>query len=86
MTLLLRDVVMVETGEKATDHLWFNLTKGFEALGELNEGDVIEFDARVKSYQAGYRGRDIERELDNPPRTDYKLSHPTKIEKREATQ
>ena len=86
ITLLLKGVVMVETGELVTDHLWFNLTKGFEALGELSEGDVVYFDARVKSYRAGYRGRDIERALYNPPRIDYKLSHPTKIEKREVGQ
>ena len=31
-----------------TNHIWFVMTKDFEALGELKEGDKIEFHARVK--------------------------------------
>lgn len=81
-TLLLKDIVELESGERVTGHLWFNKTKGFEAVGPLGEGDVVEFDARVKRYEAGYRGRVIDRGLDNPPRTDYKLSHPTRIVKK----
>ena len=69
-TLLLRDITDVASGRVVADHLWFNLTKGFEALGDLWRGDVIEFDARVKRYSKGYAGL---REVD------YKLSHPTKI-------
>lgn len=76
-TVLLVDIKDTEKKEVA-DHLWFNYTKGFEKLGELNEGDVIRFDARVKKYEKGYKGyRD---DVFNAPiRTDYKLSHPSKI-------
>lgn len=65
-------------GNIVTDHLWFNLTKGFDSL-ELQQGDLVEFDARVKRYEKGYRGyRD---DIDRSVETDYKLSHPTKIVK-----
>lgn len=39
-----------ETNELVTDQLWFNYTKGFLTLGELKEGDLIKFNARVKNY------------------------------------
>jgi hypothetical protein len=75
-TVLLKDVTDVATGAIATDHLWFNLTKGFEAVNPIH-GDVIEFDARVKGYSKGYRGH--REDVYNPPSWDYKLSHPTRI-------
>jgi len=60
------------------DHLWFNLTKGFEQLGTLKEGEILQFEARVKKYRKGYinRGAGIDQS-----KFDYKLSHPTKIER-----
>ena len=79
-TVLLRHIIEVESGHEVADHLWFNLTKGFAALGELHAGDVIAFDARVKEYRKGYRGHNIEKWIENPPRTDCKLSYPSKIE------
>jgi hypothetical protein len=81
-TILLLNVQLIQ-GEEVTEHLWFNLTKGFEELGDLYPGDIIAFDARVRPYMKGYVGRDEDnRELD------YKLSHPTdlklvKVAKRE---
>jgi len=47
-TLLLKDIM--RGSEIVTNHIWFVMTKGFEALGELKEGDKIEFHARVKTY------------------------------------
>ena len=75
-TVLLKDVGD-ENGKPVADHLWFNLTKGF-AECDLQEGDRIEFDARVAGYLKGYLGRrdDV---LDRPVEEDYKLSHPTKV-------
>lgn len=75
VTLLLKDV-RDDAGKIVTDHLWFNKTKGMENLGELVEGQVIKFDARVKPYVKGYVNNKYG--IDN--RTlDYKLSHPTKL-------
>jgi hypothetical protein len=60
------------------DHLWFNYTKGFQALGILVEGDVIEFYARVREYTKGYVNY---REMIDEREIDYKLSYPTKFRK-----
>jgi hypothetical protein len=79
-TVLLKGVVDIETGQKVTDHLWFNLTKAFSVLG-LVEGDVIAFDARVTRYTKGYQGRRAEQRGEAWGATDYKLSRPTKVER-----
>ena len=75
-TLLLTHVRAKE-GDQLTDHLWF--TDGVWSK-DLEEGDIVQLDARVKPYQKGYRGHNIEALIDNPLRTDYKLSHPSKVE------
>ena len=73
-TLLFREI---KNGEHiVTDHLWFTTNKQFE-LHELKEGQVILFEARVKGYQKGYKGR--REDVYRPSEWDYKLSHPTKI-------
>jgi hypothetical protein len=82
-TILLGDIVSLETGSVVTEHLWFNETEGFKALYPLTPGEVLEFDARVKSYEKGYRGHIEEKAIYAPlPSRDYKLSHPTKIQRR----
>jgi len=80
-TLLLRDVTEVTSGKVVTEHLWFNFTKGFQAIEPLVEGDVIQFNARVSQYERGYKGHNWERAIENPVETDYKLSRPTRISK-----
>jgi len=74
-TVLLVDI-RDSNGKLICDHLWFNMTKGFEVLGTMREGDVIQFEARVKEYKKGYVNR---RAGIDQSRSDYKLSHPTKI-------
>lgn len=74
-TILLLDI-RDSSGEQVTDHLWFNMTKGFRNLGTLEQGMIIQFEARVAEYYKGYVGYEgWEREKD------YKLSHPTKCKK-----
>lgn len=76
-TILLKNIKNLD-GETVTDHLWFMYTKNFQKLGKLRVGDIIEFEARVSSYEKGYinyRQFIDERELD------YKLNYPTKIKK-----
>ncbi len=77
-TVLLKDICDAG-GVIVCDHLWFNLTKAF-ALLNLQPGDRVQFDARVKKYVKGYFGRrdDV---FDKPAEVDYKLSHPTKVTK-----
>ena len=57
LTLLLKDI-NDENGEPICKHLWLNHTKGFRDMekeqGDMEEGDVISFSARVKKYEKGY--------------------------------
>ncbi len=82
-TILLADI-KDESGKVVTDHLWFNLTKGFKDA-DLKTDDEVQFDARVKSYKKGYRGRQYDG-FYTPPSTDYKLSHPSKVKNLTASQ
>ena len=74
-TILLKNIVDLKTDLVITDHLWFAYTKGFQKL-KLTEGDVLEFEARIKEYSKGYVNKKYK--IDHR-KTDYKLSHPTKI-------
>jgi hypothetical protein len=74
-TLLLTQVVDIQKMQVVADHVWFSLTKGFEAI-KLEEGTIVEFEARVKEYSKGYVNK---RYGINNRRQDFKLSHPGKI-------
>ena len=75
-TLLLKDVKRVSDNKIMCDHLWLNKTKALTALN-LSVGIQIQFEARVKPYSKGYKGKkeDINKEI----KQDYKLSHPTQV-------
>jgi len=78
VTLLFVDVVDLH-GRQMCDHIWFTMTKGFEAL-KLMGGELVQFDGRVREYEKGYKGRrDDDFDDCAPISTDYKLSHPTNI-------
>jgi len=62
--------IKLSNGNKLADHLWFSYTKGFLQLGQLQQGDKLQFDGRINSYEKGYY-------LDR--QTDYKIERPTKI-------
>lgn len=75
-TVLLKNIRILETDEQVTDHLWFTKGKSWE---ECVIGGIVEFDARVTTYEKGYKGyRDDV--YDSPVKTDYKLERPTKVE------
>lgn len=74
-TVLLTDI-RDKTGIVITDHLWFNYTQEFQRLGSVCEGQVIEFEARVKQYAKGYVNI---RKGYYGNGCDYKLSYPTKV-------
>ncbi len=42
-------------GEIVAGHLWLDAGAGFDAL-DLQPGDVVSFEARVKRYPKGYKG------------------------------
>ncbi|GAF38086.1 hypothetical protein [Lentilactobacillus farraginis] len=75
-TLLLLNV-KDEKGIEVAEHLWFNLTKGFEALGILQTGDILSFNGRVKQYTKGYQG--FRPGIRQTLQKDYKIERPTKV-------
>ena len=79
LTVLLEDVRRKGSSKILTDHVWFNLTDGFKKLN-LEPGEEVEFDARVKEYKKGYWG-DNERKAKKRPEASisYKLSNTSKI-------
>lgn len=74
-TILLKNIIDVETRLVVADHIWFSYTKGFQKVN-LQEGVLVEFEARTKKYKKGYVNRKWKV---NDQREDYKLSNPTKI-------
>jgi hypothetical protein len=74
-TILLTDITDATTNEVVAGHVWFSFTKGFEKI-KLEEGVVLEFEARIKEYAKGYVNKQYGI---NNRKKDYKLSHPTKI-------
>lgn len=70
-TLLLTNICRVDNGKNIADHLWFTVGSRFDDLN-LNEGETIEFDARVSAYVKGNA---------NDREPDCKLSYPTRVNK-----
>ena len=78
-TVLLKNIVDLESNKIVTEHLWFAYTKNFQQI-HLTEGTYIEFEARIKRYTKGYKNSKYK--IDQRTE-DYKLSHPTKISLKE---
>ena len=76
-TILLTNICD-QSGTLVCEHLWFRVTKALAMLN-LQPGDTVQFDARVKQYTKGYFGR--REEVYKPAEVDFKLSHPTKVKK-----
>ena len=74
-TILFKNIMDVASSKLIADHVWFNLTKGFERL-RLNKGAQVIFDARIKEYNKGYVNRRYG--IDNRKK-DFRLSHPTNV-------
>ncbi len=76
-TILLKNIVDLESQKIIADHVWLSYTQSFiKAL--LKAGDIIEFEARVKEYRKGYVNKNYK--INNSTK-DLKLSNPTKIKK-----
>jgi hypothetical protein len=81
-TILLRDLCCAATGAALCDHLWFRVGKWADGLAA---GDRIAFDARVTTYEKGYRGWREDKIIEAPlPSTDWRLERPTKVKKIES--
>jgi hypothetical protein len=81
-TLLFKDVTDIE-GKPVTDHVWFTTSKEFGKY-TFSKGNKIKFDARVKTYQKGYKGHRID--VYANVETDFKLSYATKVIRLESGQ
>lgn len=77
-TILLNNVKLKENGKEVTSHIWFILGTNFEN-SECQEGDIIEFSARVSYYEKGWRGKKAEEYGESRTEKDWKLERPTKI-------
>ncbi len=76
-TLLLTDL-RFEDGSPATDHIWITETKECKSLGPLRAGQKLSFEARIGSYEKGYKYKG---QALTPVTKDFKLNRPTKIRK-----
>ena len=63
-------------GVVVASHVWLTFGRRFHSA-VLLPGDLIQFDARVKQYEKGYKGRKLD--VYKPVSKDYGLSYPTKI-------
>ena len=63
-------------GTAVAHHVWLTCGKRFYSAIVL-PGDLIQFDARIKEYEKGYKGRKID--VHKPIKKDFCLSYPTKI-------
>lgn len=76
LTILLKNVIRVDTGEVVCDHLWFVAGK---CWSNMSAGDEVKFEARVGTYEKGYKGR--REDVFQPVTMDYRLERPTKVTK-----
>ncbi|KRM54401.1 hypothetical protein [Lacticaseibacillus sharpeae] len=57
-------------GRMITDHLWFNYSADFQALGQLKSGELLKFTATPQTYMKGRPGEHHK---------DFQLTDPTDI-------
>lgn len=77
-TVLLIDVID-QNHKLVTSHLWMNCGKQFDKL-QLEDGDFVQFYARIKIYEKGYQGYNEFGEKGFPT-IDYGLCYPSKVVK-----
>jgi len=78
-TILVINLTDFITKEILADHLWFTCGKQFDSL-DLQEGELVQFDARVTEYLKGYQGTNEYGE-EGFQELDYRLSFPTRVYK-----
>lgn len=57
-TVLLKDIRLADSDKILTDHVWLTVGKQLYELGELKQGDIIQFNARVGKYYHKFFDRD----------------------------
>jgi hypothetical protein len=76
-TLLLTNICF-EDGSAAADHVWVTETSQCKKLGPFQPGQKLAFEARIGSYEKGYKYRGLAL---TPVKTDFKLNRLTRIRK-----
>ena len=76
-TILLTNICF-EDGSTAADHIWVTETKECQKLGPFQPGQKLVFEARIGSYEKGYKYRG---QALTPVKTDFKLNRVTRIRK-----
>lgn len=82
-TILFKNITSADTNQIVCNHIWFTCGKQFFNLGELQQGDLVEFVARSAQYEKGYNG--YRNDVRKPHSVDFKLSHPTQVKKADTT-
>jgi hypothetical protein len=78
-TFCLADIQNAD-GIVLADHLWLSWRQRFATLGELQEGQVVEFVATVTEYEKRrYKGRPERQKDSGHGGTDYRLSYPANV-------
>ncbi len=77
-TVLLLDIID-RNHNLVTSHLWMDCGKQFDKL-QLKGGDFVQFYARVKTYEKGYKGYNEYGE-EGFSTIDYGLCYPSKVVK-----
>jgi len=81
ITMLFLNVTEKKSGKKVTDHIWMKCGKRMDELGEFIKGEKVQFDARVRIYIKGYRGRLAMEMGEDWSERDWQLSFPTNIKR-----
>ena len=70
-TVLLRNITTIKN-KVVADHMWFRFSRIWKSLGKLQEGDLIQFDAKSIRYIKGYSEN-------NKRERDYRLTYLTNV-------
>ena len=74
---LLFQKIKDENGDEVADHIWMWDARSFNYF-EFRNGDVIKFEATIKKYWKGYRGKRDDGEKSVRTK-DYELVHPSNV-------
>lgn len=75
-TLLFQNI-KDENGSEVADHIWMRDAHSFNYV-EFKNGDIIKFEATIKKYRKGYRGKRENGEKSVRTK-DYELVHPSNV-------
>jgi len=69
------------SGKLLTTHAWVDHTVGFDAIGRLQKGDIVEFTSKIDEYLQIYRGQAVLDLLTRTPNIGCRLESVRNIRK-----